>query len=677
MRVGVSIALIATLWLGTLRSACAAPAPVRVPQGFEVPELSALKGWEIIASDPSSITLDRSVFHSGKTSLRVLLGGGTTNVGSMAGVRTASIPYRGQLIKVSAWMKTRDVVVGTRPWLKAAIQVVSYDSKGTNIGHRDIALTDGTTDWKQYRGEFRLSRTVSNVRLICHLWGDSKGTVWFDDVDFRLEDDELSLAPRIVNLEKATVTVDLSKTLGEFRHLWAGTDATYTDRVASESGIAAMRQVRRMGFRYVRLHECIFNTRVYSEDSQGRPHYNWKMLDDGIGAVVDNGMLPVVVLETMPAELAGDSIGKSWTNPLPPKDGNAYLKWQELAYQLVKHCKEKWGDGIHDWYFEVWNEPDASHYFRGTREQYLKIYDHAVAGATRADPKITIGGVGGAGTGWTEAFLEHCAQGQNDATGQIGARTDYFSWHIYTVGTGIPDFDNLKVSLNTVKSAVKKFPRYSKLPLLITEWGCSSDLFRPHDRPYDAAFRTMAVRTFMDYGVTLALPFCLAETPHGKMQGFRGDLSMYTQTTIPKPNARAFELLARMRGNRVNCVSSNDPVGGLACISKDGGEVRVMLYNLVEDYKRPAYTTRVTLRVNGLPKGKWNCAVTSIVPNGCDPYAKWLELGSPNPLSKEQQDALMAASQLPAPREVQMKGNKVDIDVPGFSVALVELRKQN
>jgi len=651
--------------------------PASIQDNFEIPSLDSMRNFEVMTPNPAWVSLDHQVYHSGKTSIRVQSTGAAANEGGMVGIGTKPVPYKGQLIKVSAWMKTKDVVIGSLDWLMAGIQVYSLNSDGKVIGHTDIVLKSGTNDWVEYKAEMRLSRTVAYVRLVCHLWGDCKGTVWFDDVNFQLLDDKLSLATRKVDMDKATATVDFSRRLGEFKHIWEGTDACYTDRAATESGINAMRQVKRMGFRYIRLHECIVNTRVYSEDSNGHPIYNWKLLDDGISSVVDSGMLPVVVLETMPPELAGRNTGHSWTNPYPPKDIQAYLKWQELVYQLVKHCNQKWGNGIHNWYFEVWNEPNASGYFLGTLQEYLRIYDHAVAGATRADPKITIGGMAGAEASWCEPFLEHCMHGRNDATGKIGARTDFFSWHIYTVGTGIPVFDTLKVSLDSVKSTLHKFPKYSRLPLLITEWGCSSSLFAPHDRPYDAAFRVMAVKEFMDYGVKLALPFCLAETPYGTMQGFRGDLGLYTQTTIPKPSARLFELLNLMQGERLSCRSSNEPVDGLACISRNKKEARMLLYNLVEDYSQQAYSTAVTINLKNLPTGKWTCTITDIAPNNCDPYAKWVGLGSPDSLTSQQQKELLEASQLPQEKVMEIRNGSVIFNMPGFSVAMLTLHKED
>jgi xylan 1,4-beta-xylosidase len=114
-------------------------------------------------------------------------------------------------------------------------------------------------------------------------------------------------------------------------------------------------------------------------------------------------MWPVVVLEGMPPEIATEDGGKGWENPFPPKGKEGYQKWQRLCGEMVRHCKATWGDDVYQWYFEVWNEPDGKGYFRGTQEEYFKIYDHAVAGAIAADPKIRIGGLGGAGYDWVRA----------------------------------------------------------------------------------------------------------------------------------------------------------------------------------------------------------------------------------------------------------------------------------
>ncbi|NOX53442.1 MAG: hypothetical protein GXP27_03190, partial [Planctomycetes bacterium] len=249
-------------------------------------------------------------------------------------------------------------------------------------------------------------------------------------------------------------------------------------------------------------------------------------------------------------------------------------------------------------------------------------------------------------------------------------------WHIYTVSVGPPALDNLLLSLQSVRRALTEFPQFRDLPTIITEWGCSSSPFTMHDRPYDAAFRVMAVHRFMDYNITLALPFALGAGPPNVHEGFQGSLAMFTKTTIPKPSFRAFELLHRMKGRRVACASSNDPIGGLACISADGTRAWIILYNLIEDYKHRAYDTSVTVKVRGLPEGIWRCEKTVIAPGTCDPYLLWQKMGKPKKLTAQQKAELLEASALPEPQPVAVHGGVIQVDMAGFSLMQLEFRKQ-
>ena len=630
---------------------------------FEANAGGALSGWKQLPR--ARWHLDQTVSKVGRRSLRVSQPGG---------VVSELIPYSGGRVVASGWMKTRDVLGGRQPWHKAAIQIVSFDAAGKQVGHTDLALVDGTQDWTYYQGDAVYSRSVAFVAVKCHLWGEqTTGTAWFDGVSLELPDDPGTLARKPLDLTKATVTVDFARGLGEFRHLWLGSDVGWMDRIVTPTQANAVREVSKLGFRFVRLHDCIFNPRIYSEDAAGQPIYDWEDFDQRVNVITDAGMWPIIVLETMPIELAGRRSGKGWTNAFPPKDEAAYARWQRINHDLVRHCQDKWGNDIHNWYFEVWNEPNASGYFTGTLADYLKIYDHAVAGATAADPGIRIGGPGSASTGWTRELLEHCDSGTNHVTGKKGTRIDFLSWHIYTIGSGIPAFDYLRVSLETIRKHTAEFPKYRNIPTLITEWGCSSGLYAGHDRPYDAAFRTMAVHAFMDYDITLALPFCLGAGPYHAHDGFRGDLSMLTKTTIPKPNFRAWQLLGRMKGQRAECSSSNDPVGALACVSPKGDKAWIMLYSVVEDCEHEPYETAVKVHLKGLPKGRWRCDATAIAPGRCDPYVRWKEMGAPKELTEAQRAELIEASRLPAPRVVPIADGRIAFTMPGFSVMLLEL----
>lgn len=639
--------------------------------GFEA-AADSIPGWQAVETGFEPGTIDREVFYAGKQALRVE---------DNQGMQSDFIPYYGGRIKVSGWVKTQNVVSGQQPWNIAALQVISYDKDkkliryGGEFAHVDIVLLDGNNDWQYYEGTVQLSRDVSYLSVWCYIWNGT-GTAWFDEISVEYLDDPSELVRRPIDLNQAEVTVDFTKDLGEFKHVWIGSDLTYMDATPTSTMKNAMDYAQRYGFRYMRSHDSIVDTGIYSEDVDGNPRYDWSRFDSYFGTIIESGYFPIVVLETMPPEIAGYDSGQGYTNPYPPKDEEGYLKWQKLVYEIVKHCKEKWGEDIYQWYFEVWNEPDASGYFKGTFEEYLKIYDHAVAGATAADPNIRIGGPGGAADSWVIPLLEHCSSGINHATGEIGTRIDFISWHIYTVGVGLPVFDVLESRLATANKLREQFPQYKNLPILITEWGCSASEHPVHDLPYDAAFRTMAIRKLMDYGIELGLPYGLAEGPYTDFDGFRGALGLFTKTTIPKPSFRAMQLLGRMLGRRVEVTTSNDPVDGLAVFEKNGKKAWVMLYNLIENYTLE-YTTTVTLNLKGLPEGKWSGSTISIASGSCDPYQAWVEMGKPAKLTPAQHADLLAASELPEAKPLEIKGQQLVIQMPSSSVLFLELKKED
>ena len=116
----------------------------------------------------------------------------------------------------------------------------------------------------------------------------------------------------------------------------------------------------------------------------------------------------------------------------PPKD---YKKWEELVYQWVKHSvQQKKKKEVESWYWEVWNEPNG-HYWKGTMEEFFKMYDYAVNGVKRALPTAKIGGINIAGTGgrgaqnWMNTWAKHVLEGTNYATGKKGTPVDAILFH--------------------------------------------------------------------------------------------------------------------------------------------------------------------------------------------------------------------------------------------------------
>ena len=118
-------------------------------------------------------------------------------------------------------------------------------------------------------------------------------------------------------------------------------------------------------------------------------------------------------------------------------------------FRFVRHLRERYGDvTTRSWLWEVWNEPDVG-YWKGTQEEYFKLYDYAVDAVLRALPDAHVGGpdttgpVGNNAAEFLRVFLEHCAHQRNYATGKTGAPLHFISFH----AKGAPTLENGRVRM--------------------------------------------------------------------------------------------------------------------------------------------------------------------------------------------------------------------------------------
>ena len=149
------------------------------------------------------------------------------------------------------------------------------------------------------------------------------------------------------------------------------------------------------------------STNAYTEDAQGRPVYDWTIVDRIFDAYLQRGLKPYAQIGFMPQALSAkpEPYQHEWRPGLPyndvytgwaypPKD---YGKWAELVHQWVKHSVEKYGRAeVEKWYWEVWNEPNIG-YWKGTPEEFHKLHDYAVDAVRRALPTARVGGPDTAG----------------------------------------------------------------------------------------------------------------------------------------------------------------------------------------------------------------------------------------------------------------------------------------
>jgi xylan 1,4-beta-xylosidase len=452
---------------------------------------------------------------------------------------------------------------------------------------------------------------------------------------------------------------------------------------------------------YVRAHNLLTSgdgtpglkwgsTNAYTEDANGRPIYNWTIVDRIMDTYVERQMKPLVEIGFMPEALStkpepykhdwkpGLPYGRIYTGwTYPPKD---YAKWGELVHQWVKHSVERYGKReVESWWWEVWNEPDIA-YWRGTPEEFQKLYDYAADGLKRALPTARIGGphVTGPNGERTQkilaGFIEHCLRGTNYATGKIGSPLDFVAFH----AKGAPRIvdGHVRMGINHQLRAISNgfritasFPELKDIPIVIGESdpeGCAacSVATNPENAyrngtmysSYTAAqiARTYELADFHKVNLLGSVTWAFEFEDQPYFAGFR-DLAT---NGIDKPVLNVFRMLGKMSGHRLRVRSdSAAPLEEIrdrgvrgksdvyALAARGARDLTVLVWNYHDD-DVTAPVADVELTLDGVKNGAVTLTHYRVDGEHSNSYAAWLKMGSPQPPSAAQYERLERAGQL-------------------------------
>jgi xylan 1,4-beta-xylosidase len=466
------------------------------------------------------------------------------------------------------------------------------------------------------------------------------------------------------------------------------------------------------------------STNAYTEDSAGKPVYDWTIIDRILNTYLEAGAKPFVEIGFMPqalsskpdpyhptwiAEAKNDQYNIGWT--YPPKD---YEKWGALVHEWVKHAVEKWGKTeVESWYWEVWNEPDIG-YWHGTPEEYDQLYDYAAAGVKRALPSAKVGGpattgpTGARAAKFLQQFLEHCTSGKNFATGSTGAPLDFITYH----AKGRPENVGSHIRMGIAKETedvrrgfeiVHSFPSLKDLPIVLSEAdpeGCAACSSRVYPQN---AYRNGTLYPAYT-AVMLKTIFDLADHAHTNIAGmltwafefedqpyFDGFRTLATNG-IDKPVLNVFRMAGLMGGQRVGVESAGriplqtiasqgvretSDIDALATRSEH--DVAVLVWNYQDD-DVSGETAGVKLAVAGLPKEASRVLLRHyrIDQTHSDAYSVWKQMGSPAKPDAAEYAKLEAAAGLDLlepPRWIDTHDGAAEIKftLPLQAVSLVEL----
>lgn len=503
--------------------------------------------------------------------------------------------------------------------------------------------------------------------------------------------------------QSPTIQVDLKKELGEMKPVWAwfGYDEpNYTymkDGKKLLSEIAALSPVPV----HVRAHSLLVtgdgkpslkwgSTNAYTEDANGKPVYDWKIIDSIFDTYVQRGMKPLAQIGFMPQALStnpdpykhnwkpGDqysTIISGWA--YPPKD---YNKWAELVFQWVRHSVNRYGKKeVESWWWELWNEPNG--YWKGTQEEFFKLYDYTTDAVKRALPTAKIGGINIAGTAgagaqqWMHAFIKHCFSDTNYVTKKIGAPVDMILFH----AKGSPRVVDGHVQMNMGRQLsdinagfkfVASYPQLKNLPVVIGESdpeGCAAcgmktnpsngyrngTMYSSYTAASFARKYLLADSFKVNFLGAVTWAFEFEDQPW--YYGFR-DLAT---NGVDKPVLNVFRMFGMMKGKRAEVKGnqmydlktmvdssvrrSYNDVGGLA--AKDKKSATVMIWNYHDDDVMKA-ALPVAVSIDGLPSTLVILTQYRIDDEHSNSYEVWKKMGSPQSPTAEQISTLEKAGQL-------------------------------
>jgi xylan 1,4-beta-xylosidase len=497
------------------------------------------------------------------------------------------------------------------------------------------------------------------------------------------------------------VLVDISRSQGSFRPIWNFFGYDEPNYTYAPNGKKLLGEIATLSPTPadIRVHNLLTSgdgsaslkwgsTNAYTEDAAGKPIYNWQIVDRIFDTFQQSAVKPLVEIGFMPEALSthpepyrhnfpNGSIYTGWA--YPPKD---YQKWGELVFRLTKHLRERYGDAeVKTWLWEVWNEPDID-YWKGTPEEYFKLYDYSADAVRRALPEAKIGGPETTGPSRPKAaeflkqFLQHCDSGRNYATGKTGAPVDFISFHPKGSPTWQGDHVQMGIAaqLNAIDQGFKivsSFPKWRETPVILGESdpeGCAACSAEKNPQngyrngPLYASYtaeainRTieLAAREHVNLAGIVTWAFEFEDQPY--FAGFRELAS----NGIDKPVLNAFRMFGLLSGQRIEATSSaaldvdhilregvreNPDVNAIA--TRSNNAVRVLLWNYHDD-DLAAAPASVNVQISGLPENVEHAVLEHFRIDSAhsNSFNVWKDLGSSQRPTPEQYKKLESAGQL-------------------------------
>lgn len=430
--------------------------------------------------------------------------------------------------------------------------------------------------------------------------------------------------------------------------------------------------------------------------------YNFRQ----IAAIYDNlleaGVKPFVELGFMPTPMAS---GKKTV--FHYKGNVTQLKsdeeWAEFICVFVKFLIDRYGiEEVRTWYFEFWNEPNIAPFFKGSMDDYYRLYCVTAKALKSVDSKLIVGGPATTRSSYLSEFLEYCKK--------ENAPVDFVSTHQYPtdeLGHTInkerlkeilklkiknhnesirallqPVFDNVNDFTPDLKGYMTREAKRARkdvgdLPLYYTEWSISSNCTAAiHDTTSAASF---LVKTALDnQGIVDGSSYWTFSDIFEELfffpEPFCGGFGLLTIDGIKKPSYYAMKLLAELPDTRYCLPITDDRVETTAFLG-DNGDVYLMLY--AQNFNNTKSDYPVTVNVNNAPE--FNSAqIMRINSDSGNPVKLWEDMGKPAVLKPDELEKIKKSGEMKTqslPINCENATCTLNLSIENNEVALLKLSR--
>ena len=476
----------------------------------------------------------------------------------------------------------------------------------------------------------------------------------------------------MVTAEFTCTLVKESKALDHFwEHTVGSSHATMALRADWQRQLSQCH--RELGFMHVRFHGILSDDMGTLVNENNSLIYSFFNADQICDFLLSIGMKPFMELSFMPTALSSgsDTVFSYKANVNEPKD---YKQWQTLIKKLIKHWVERYGLAeVSKWFFEVWNEPNLSAFWKSDEPAYFKLYRHTSKAIKQVHKSLKVGGPATADNKWIKGFVDFCESNK--------LPLDFISTHHYpTDSFGKPGDDTITQLSKSKRSALQQEAKQVKKeagdkPVYYTEWCTSSNPFDSlHDEPYAACF---IIKTIMEAnGLVKGYSYWtfsdIFDENYFSSLPFHGGFGLMNIYGIPKPAYRAYQLLHSLGSELLKVKGTHETVD--VWIVRDDKKINIVITNWALPLN-PVKTETVIINLKGMEEIK-AAFIERIDDEHANAKRAWKKIGSPESLTHNEVISLEKHSSLvmePLNFSQKNKSATIQVIVPPQGIAFLTL----